>query len=327
MAAEVKNAEAPFSGAPDPDGNRPEPDFILRSGDNIDLHVHKDILRFASVFFKDLFSSADVPIAVTKDGRPVLVLPESGDALYRLLCVAYPGTTLDTYALGSHNLDGIWAVHETANKYLFLDAQSLVERMLEAPALLASDPHRIFAIARLRGLRGLAQKAALSTLNSSVCPKGIRFPEMELLTAASMQRLYEFHHTCSFQAHDIALTHLEQPDGPGEHLYSWWEASGHRAGCGPSERDRGMGNVVALPAPWFSAHIKRLSRALQRVPSRQTLGWAAFAVSGAERDLIEACEVCKLEADDDLQRMAEVLGTALEANNASLAEFQGILGF
>ncbi|KAJ7872237.1 hypothetical protein B0H13DRAFT_1895425 [Mycena leptocephala] len=54
MSQPIQNAPAPFSGDPDPENNVPAPDFIVRSGDDVDLHVHKAILQFVSVFFKNM---------------------------------------------------------------------------------------------------------------------------------------------------------------------------------------------------------------------------------------------------------------------------------
>lgn len=164
----IQDAPAPFSGDPDPEDNVTAPDFILRSDDGFDLHVHKAILQFVSVFFKNMLDGAGVG-HLEKDGKPVVILSEPCVVLHRLLCIAYPGRSLEHYSLVAQNLDGVWAVHEAANKYLFMGVQELLEKMLESPVLLA-HPHRIFAIARLRNLPDLARKAALSTLNFPVCP-------------------------------------------------------------------------------------------------------------------------------------------------------------
>ncbi|KAJ7717872.1 hypothetical protein B0H16DRAFT_1234892, partial [Mycena metata] len=63
-------------------------------------------------------------------------------------------------------------------------------------ALLDAHPHCIFAIARLRDLPELARKAALSTLKTPVCPDGLLFPETEVLSAFTFQKLHKFHHSC-----------------------------------------------------------------------------------------------------------------------------------
>ncbi|KAJ6517706.1 hypothetical protein DFH09DRAFT_1332199 [Mycena vulgaris] len=154
---------------PDPEENTPPSDLILRAGDGVDLHVHKVILAFVSVFFKDLFH----------DGSNFA-------DVYRLLSIAYPARSLKHSSLAD-NLDGVYAVHEAAQKYLFTSTKDLLERLLEEPDVLNAQPHRGFAIARLRDLPELARNAALSTLNSTMSPVPLVFPELEVLPAAAFQ--------------------------------------------------------------------------------------------------------------------------------------------
>ncbi|KAJ7679672.1 hypothetical protein B0H17DRAFT_944009, partial [Mycena rosella] len=177
----------------------PPSDFIIRSGDLVDLHVHKDILKFVSVFFKNMLDGAD-PNELQRDGKPIVVLPEPISVLYRLLSIAYPGRSAEYCSLSEQTLDGVSVVYQTANKYLFMAAQKSLRDMLEDPTLLRAHPHRLFAIARLCDLPVLARKAALCTLESPVCSHPLLFPEMELLTAATFHKLYDFHHSCGTAA-------------------------------------------------------------------------------------------------------------------------------
>jgi hypothetical protein len=75
----IKDALAPFSGAADTLTDSNPPDFILRSSDGVDFHVHREILKFASDCFDGMFSVAGGdgdPTALLRDGKPILVLPE-----------------------------------------------------------------------------------------------------------------------------------------------------------------------------------------------------------------------------------------------------------
>ncbi|KAJ7907057.1 hypothetical protein B0H13DRAFT_2503901 [Mycena leptocephala] len=132
----IKDALAPFSGAADTLTDSHPPDFILRSSDGVDFHVHREILKFTSDCFDGIFSVASGdgdPTALLRDGKPILVLPEPESVLYRLLCLAYPVRSPEQYTLGVEDLDGLLAVHEAAHKYQFIYVQRLIERMLDNP--------------------------------------------------------------------------------------------------------------------------------------------------------------------------------------------------
>ncbi|KAJ7843291.1 hypothetical protein B0H13DRAFT_1909433 [Mycena leptocephala] len=228
------------------------PDFILRSGDGFDLHVHKAILQFVSVFFKNML-----------DGAGIGDLEEGWEAR-------------------PQNLDGVWAVHEAANKYLFMGVQELLEKMLESPVLLAY-PHRIFAIARLRSLPELARKAALSTLNSPVCPPDLVFPELELLPAQTFQQLHEFHHACGKAAARIVRRYAGTQDytdpdvtitmnQDGNYQWVWWKTDRHASDCEPDiEVHHHDGSIDMSPSQWFKNHIAILAPKLRVLPTLRTV--------------------------------------------------------
>ncbi|KAJ6561614.1 hypothetical protein B0H19DRAFT_1259281 [Mycena capillaripes] len=157
----IQDAPAPFSCAPDSYNASHPSDFILRSSDGFDFHVHKDILKFASLCFKGMLafpvdnSGRRDPL---RDEKPVLVLPEPKSVLYTLLCLAYPVMSLHHYMLSEEDLDDIVAIHQAAHKYQFL------------------HPCRMFAIARACGFTALARKAALALLRSPADALDVEFP-------------------------------------------------------------------------------------------------------------------------------------------------------
>jgi hypothetical protein len=81
----------------------------------------------------------------SRDGKPVLSLPESARVLYDLLWLAYPrhpyawGRPHRPKAVNNTDIDGIANVHATA-KYQFLLAERLAKEMLEGPVHLNADP-------------------------------------------------------------------------------------------------------------------------------------------------------------------------------------------
>ncbi|KAJ7907048.1 hypothetical protein B0H13DRAFT_2662557 [Mycena leptocephala] len=174
----IKDALAPFSGAADTLTDSHPPDFILRSSDGVDFHVHREILKFASDCFDAMFSVAGSdgdPTALLRDGKPILVLPEPESALYRLLCPAYPARSPEQYTLGVEDLDGLVAVHEAAHKYQFICVQRLIERMLDNPTLIDAQPHRLFVTrAALRSPQSGSKGGAVNLEVPSVSYSGIR---------------------------------------------------------------------------------------------------------------------------------------------------------
>lgn len=236
--ASIREALPPFSGDYGPDDAAP--DLIIRSGDGFDLHVHKAILclNFVSVFFQNILDDAGDPPELYRDGKPVVSFLEPCTVLRRLLCLAYPGYSVEHYSLAAQNLDGACAVHAAADKYLFKGALALLDQMFENPALLEAHPHRIFAIARLRDLPALARKAALASLKFPVSPSDLVFPELDHLPAATFQKLHEFHHTCGKAAYHFVkvnsdcksvmdattsyITHAQD----GLYEFVWWKLGG-----------------------------------------------------------------------------------------------------
>ncbi|KAJ7910975.1 hypothetical protein B0H13DRAFT_1615070 [Mycena leptocephala] len=198
----VKDAPAPFSGVVDSDNDTRPADFILRSGDGVDFHVRKDMLQVLSDFFQGMFSmpKGSDHDDICRDGKVVLLLPESANVVYALLWIAYPRQAWSRNPLAESDIDSIADVHAAANKYQFLIVERLVKEMLEGPVLLDAHPHRLFAIARLRGLPVLAQKAALHTLRSPVSVYPLAFPEMDLLPWSTGQKLHDFHRQCGVAA-------------------------------------------------------------------------------------------------------------------------------
>ncbi|KAJ7702073.1 hypothetical protein B0H16DRAFT_1280116, partial [Mycena metata] len=128
------------------------PDFIIRSSDGVDFHLHREILKYGSAFFDGMFSASggDGQGDPKRDGRPVLVLPEPEAVLYRLFSLAYPPQP------------------ETLKQFFgfvdLLDGFASLVKMLDDDVLIAVAPHRVFAIARLIRLPDIARNAAIETL-------------------------------------------------------------------------------------------------------------------------------------------------------------------
>ncbi|KAJ7925546.1 hypothetical protein B0H13DRAFT_1863007 [Mycena leptocephala] len=274
-----RDGPAPFSGEHDQDSDFDGPDLIVRSGDGIDLHVHKAILKFVSIFFRNMLNGAGKPTDPHREGKSVVVLPEFCTVLHRLLCLAYPGSA-EHYSLTAQNLDGVWAVHEAADKYVFKGVLELLERLLNNPILIDAQPHRIYAIARLRRLPELARKAALATL-------------------------HQFHHACgqaaesivSRNSDDMCYTNIDTSiTGTGaEHgnfMFVWWDDHReHTEECGPTVTSTYQDYYYPFtPTPWFRNHISFLAPKVRAIPTRHTIDTGARTLTDSDRLLIKTAK-------------------------------------
>ncbi|KAJ6565316.1 hypothetical protein DFH09DRAFT_1363876 [Mycena vulgaris] len=318
--ARFKDASAPFSGATYTDnstilGLGSPSDFILRSSDGVDFHLHKAFLRLVSGCFEGMFTfpGGDGDSSeLVRDGKPVVVLPEPESVLYKLLSLAYPAQSPELYTLTEADLDGVVALHEAAHKYQFIHNSALID----------AHPYRLYAIAQLCGIRALVTKATLSTLKSDGRPARLEFPELKLITWEDGNELQALHCSCSKKAEknveETASTLRLEDRGmkAGTHdadghvvtthfqFFVWWAAKDHGSECGPKTQNGGQ---IIGPAPWFATYIPRLAHQLFLVPSGSTVETEAFTLAPAERVIIDKCPVCAKCAERDLRIFAHQL--------------------
>ncbi|KAJ7617971.1 hypothetical protein FB45DRAFT_216493 [Roridomyces roridus] len=342
-ASSPRDAPAPFSGVPDDRNDNRLPDFILRSADLVDFHVHKEILKFASEYFDSMFafpagfsSEGDL----SRGGLQVLVLPEPSSVWLRLLSLAYPATSADQYTLTAPDLDGFWQVFQAAHKYQFIVVQTLLGTMLDNPLLLRTHPHRIFALARLCDLPHLVTKAALATLAYPLSPGPEEFPEMFLISWATVAKLQSFHHACARNARRIAEYNAGVLDLPcplregsktllarhtrdeSTHLeFVWRVQAGHGMHCGPRADGRRRASPQrACVREWFKSHTARVAERLLLVPAGTTVTAVFTSVPPAECAVIDACAVCARNADRDLETFAAQLKRHVDKANDEIAQ-------
>jgi hypothetical protein len=331
MSDDIEDAPAPFSGVPDLDNHNCPPDFILRSCDGIDFHVHKDILKFASDFFNGMFAMPvgdGDPSAMRRDGKPVLVLPEPEEVLLSLLLLAYPARSLGHYTI--ERLGIFVAVHEAACKYQFTSVQLVLKEMVNNldSCLIDAQPYRAFAIARLYDLPHLARKAALSALKEPLTDGVPAFPEMKHLTWEDAHTLSRFHRQCGRNAVEIAENSLNDDsnvyhgrrlsiwNNDTHKVYVWWQY-GHSVK--PGEKFY-SGRVRLAAVQWFKDHIARLAAQLRLRPLPATAEMEARNVVPAARPILDACFVCSNAADADLASFGRQLATEIDLSNKRLGK-------
>ncbi|KAF8632908.1 hypothetical protein AX15_001633 [Amanita polypyramis BW_CC] len=125
-------------------------DTVIRSSDDIYLYVLGALLRYVSPVFRDLFSLNRGPSDSeneTRNGYPVIPLPEDSDSIINLLRIIYP-------CIDKPKLDGslvFMKVGEMAEKYGMDAVVKKLKKWLNRDYWMGKQPHRAFAIAAFLG--------------------------------------------------------------------------------------------------------------------------------------------------------------------------------
>ncbi|KAJ7919607.1 hypothetical protein B0H13DRAFT_1988404 [Mycena leptocephala] len=261
------DASDPFS--PTSDQVNP-PDVIVRSSDMVDFHAHKSILSFGSVVFKDMFAFPEPTGAaanVTRDGKPVVSLPESSKTVEKLLILCYPRFTT-TYLF--RDLDGVDEAYMSAGKYQIPGGQQMIAQLLEDPGFLEKEPHRVFAIACHRGLEKVAKLAATQTLKLPRYVPNISVPELRLITAYQLRLLEDFHYRCAESIGEL-LQEYTYPVDAGFLSYP---------------------DQYTEYSAWLRGHIARVREAAAIRPHPDAISKAMAELSAATLTAMSDCPKC-----------------------------------
>lgn len=196
----TQTAKSPF--------DREDADVILRSTDNVDFHLHKQVLSISSPFFKDLFSLEQPP---TTDGRelfsiiggkhiPVVSVTEEGETLDSLFRMIYPTdwTFTELGLLGN--------AIAAARKYQMIWPE---DRLTQALTTCVEDkPFSVYSVACGLGLEEIAKLAARSALAKNLLNKP-ELPYYDIMdgrvTAGQYFRLIRLH------SYPAQVTHFVRP--------------------------------------------------------------------------------------------------------------------
>ncbi|KAJ7736592.1 hypothetical protein DFH07DRAFT_966826 [Mycena maculata] len=325
--ADTTDASDPFS--PTSDEMNP-PDVIIRASDMVDFHAHKAILSFGSIVFKDMFSFPEPrgeDANLTKDGKPVIALPESSKTIEKLLILCYPRFA-SSYLL---DLDGVDGAYEAARKYQIPGGQQLLRQLLRDPRFLEKNPHRVFAIACHRGIEDSAKLAARETLKFPRYIPYLSVPEWDFIPARHLRRLEDFHYRCSQEVASVVgefswpvdiVEDFDEEGRPPEADYVWWQGTGHATGCGPEELE----GCMYHPAPWFKEHVDRVVQAGQHVPDEHSLAKVMGDVDGPTLAAISNCFKCARLAPTHLTAKGWILISQLEEIYTSILEKFSFVG-
>jgi hypothetical protein len=151
-----KTASSPF------DNRRGTADLVLRTFDDVDFFVHKEILSIASVAFEELILNPTPNSSnAVRNGLRVVRLTELSNALDSVLRLIYP-----TPPPNSLELHAIPEILEILRKYELMDFFFRVKPLLVP--LIDSEPLCVYAICAEHNLHDLAVMAAVRTLQIPV---------------------------------------------------------------------------------------------------------------------------------------------------------------
>ncbi|KAJ7172919.1 hypothetical protein C8R43DRAFT_943981 [Mycena crocata] len=102
-----------------------------------------------------------------------------------------------------------------------------------------------------------------------------------------------------------------------DHLFGWWETSGHNAQCGAKIQNDPNGPPPDnyLPAPWFAAHINRIAKNLRSNPVHETIREQVSELLPETHSAIDACGLCKKHAGGDLKIYGRLLAEEIQKSN------------
>lgn len=180
-----------------PPFDNPKADTILRTSDNIILHVHSVILIEASSIFADMFSMPQPENDLHT--TPIISVTENAQVLDATLRYCYP------VAEPSLTADTVHACLETALKYDIQKALGILRtKWIE---FAATQPLHFYFVAHRHGWESETREAARLTLAAPIRSAGVPMhtytPELESTAAVVYYRLLQYHRTCADAASRI----------------------------------------------------------------------------------------------------------------------------
>ncbi|EIM88788.1 uncharacterized protein STEHIDRAFT_154509 [Stereum hirsutum FP-91666 SS1] len=194
--------DSPTHGAPvraDAPFNADTADFILRSADNVDFHLHTLILSMTSSVFESMFTLPTPPskspdFQDQEDQLPIIPVSEESSLLDLLLRLIYPTSALSTgETIASKPLPTIISLYDTTDKYAMISLIAFLREHLIKHA--SEDPFATYAFGCRRQLSWLVDAAATASLDTDLDELAYS-PQLELITAGDLLRLQRYHRQC-----------------------------------------------------------------------------------------------------------------------------------
>ncbi|KAG2125327.1 hypothetical protein DEU56DRAFT_575340 [Suillus clintonianus] len=308
--------------------DHPKADIILRSADGVDFCVFKLFLTLASPFFETMFElpqPADGTGDDTKDGLPVIPVPEDSKTLDTFLRFCYPSTLAEDPLLDS--LADILAILGAAKKYSLDLIEKKVCQALVNHKVLEAEPLRCFAIAYNARLKHETITAARYTLRQPLIPAW--FEEIELITASDLLALLTYHKKCAIAVAplranlDWVTNHygslnsckwlVPEMQNPNRSYYGTPDPT--TCSCGRSTQAEFMlWNNTSVS--WWATYMKETFELLRDTPCRD------IVKSEAEKTIQKVrgagCTLCSARVKENMEEFSELLALNVEKATASI---------
>ncbi|KAJ7756610.1 hypothetical protein B0H16DRAFT_1538506 [Mycena metata] len=229
----------------------PQADLTLRSSDDIDFLVHRNILSTASPFFEGMFTLPQAEPTETE--RPIVRMAESGEVLNRILQFWYPGG--EPVVENLHQLGEILDI--AIIKYDLQPAIYLGQQFLRD--YVERDPVGSFSIAVSHGWDEMALTAARETLKRPLrafSDEASR--ELSHITGAAYYSLLRYHFQCGEVAGRIGT---DSEWNSGSHL---WRLISHDKKCICIRDTDSSGE----PQIWFRDLLRGMGEKFSTIPRR-----------------------------------------------------------
>ncbi|KAJ7173001.1 hypothetical protein C8R43DRAFT_874103 [Mycena crocata] len=302
-------------------------DLIIRTreGTPVDFHVHQAIISFASPVFRDMLESSYGD--EFRDGKPVVIVHDTREALERLLPLCYPAFRTNSHPT---TLEGVESALIAADKYQIPEAVDvLVQTLLD---FAQKEPYRVFRIAvsspiscGIAGLRIVVNVAALATLERPLIEKR----EDIVLSLPLLLSLYDFRTECGTAAARYALDISDCIDDAdprrgedvGLHSAVWWSELEHGEGCGgrveyPFPQDNSAPFLI-YPTNWIREHMEHVAKALKICPTSKNVKRAMLDMRQTTYE--QMCSKCRQRAVADLEQLVGELGNRIAEHNLQVS--------
>ncbi|KAI0820776.1 hypothetical protein BC628DRAFT_1395332 [Trametes gibbosa] len=253
-----------------PPFNNPSADLILRSHNQTDFHVWRDILREASPIFSDMFTVAQPRSdqrPTTDIDAPVVHVTESARTLESLLRYCYPTPDPDF-----SSIDDLKPVLEAAQKYQI----AYIVRALAQQLLVFADgaPLQAFSVALQFDLVDTARAAAKLTLRyEDPCPFT---KELEFVSAAAYHHLLSYRRECARVACGVVGNLGWVTSLPDAKDCVWFVRVStidrpQNCSCKLSNHEYSVSSYTqyrSYATSWFLLHLERVAKKLSIMPCR-----------------------------------------------------------
>ncbi|TFY78013.1 hypothetical protein EWM64_g5999 [Hericium alpestre] len=252
-------------------------DVLLRTSDNIDFRVYKNILAKSSPFFRDMFSMPQ-PAEEKADSEstsrlPVINVSEHSRTLAMLLSMCYPLADEP----GFSSLEDLCSVLAAAKKYDMERAYKTASRVFAESSFLTDRPAQAYGAVCRFGLEAEARRAARACLRKAMSLENLD-EDIAFIDGPALHKLWRYHRRCGEEASWLAATAIVVANDENWQARNWWTSYMARAAAALKDRPCGdvvkahdflMPSVQVLPCPKCNPMIAESLLAFSQVFARE----------------------------------------------------------